>query len=96
MDYDEIMNEIENENVLFGISECFKGSEKGEIKKVFLAMDARNEIESSLRKKGIQFIKLRTNAGDLNEKLRLGFICEVFSVKGKKASSGEAGSANEK
>lgn len=75
----ELQKHIDSEMVLFGLRESLKNSKK--ISKLFVAKDARQNIMRQLNEKNMDVEVLSLNKRELNDKLALGFECEVFGIK---------------
>jgi ribosomal protein L7Ae-like RNA K-turn-binding protein len=81
MSIKDIQEAIDNEKVLFGISQCLKHSKdkKPKIKKVFVAKDTRPETIETLEKHKIAFQTLKEKE-TISTDLGLNFETEVISL----------------
>lgn len=77
----ELKKSIDAGKVFFGIKQNMKNINK--IEKVFLTMDAREEVVKIFEDKAIDFEFLDIPKEEAAEKLELGFFCEVFGVRKK-------------
>ena len=76
----EIKKAIESGKIRFGAKEVLKhGADK-----VFLAGDARQEIQDKIKEKGIEVMRVKEDKEKIAKELKLGFLSEVFAIgKGK-------------
>ena len=78
MSVKEIKEAMGDNLVLFGIRQALKN--KGKLKNVFIAKDARDVTVEKLEDVKIEFDVLKSKAY-LAKELNLDFECEVFSLK---------------
>ena len=82
----EIKKAIESGKIKFGAKEVLKhGADK-----VFLAGDARQEIEDKIKEKGIEVIRLKEDKEKIAKELKLEFLSEVFAIGKKREKKEEA------
>ena len=78
MSMKEIKEAMESGSVFFGVRQAMKN--KGKLKNVFIAKDARDETVNKLENAKIEFDVLKSKA-DMAKELNLDFECEVISLK---------------
>ncbi len=78
MSVKEIREAMEKGEVFFGIRQALKN--KGKLKSVFIAKNARDETVEKLEAAKIEFDVLKSK-DELTKELNLDFDCEIFSVR---------------
>lgn len=74
----ELKKAIESDKAEFGVKQALRNNPS----KVFISNDAREETEEVLKKKGLDVLRLNEDKEKIAKDLKLGFLCEVFSLHG--------------
>lgn len=77
----ELKKSIDAGKIIFGIKENMKNIKN--LEKVFLPMDARENVAKLFEERGVDFDFLEVTKDEASEKLELGFLCEVFGLRKK-------------
>jgi ribosomal protein L7Ae-like RNA K-turn-binding protein len=81
----ELKRALDSKKLKFGLKEVLKDKPE----KVFLACDAREDVEKKIKDKGVEVSRLREDKEKIAKDLRLGFLSEVYSIGEKKQKKKE-------